>query len=225
MGADLNLAIPFVLLCMGSTLWSASRVCSISATSRSTPSVRLCAPRVRRTSICICRSGSSCHRRAVACLFGAAGRPDLEARGDYLAIVALGFGEIIRSSSTIFATGEPTNGPQGRRWIDPFRIGSFNLKRRPVGLDFTGPSSTTTSGRRGRRDHRSQPAPAEFPDRSRVGRSARDEIAARAMGINTRNMKLLAFAMGASSGSGVSEASCRDPEFHQSSRSCWSSRS
>jgi branched-chain amino acid transport system permease protein len=49
---------------------------------------------------------------------------------------------------------------------------------------------------------------------SRVGRAwmaiREDEIAAKAMGINTRNMKLLAFGMGASFG-GVSLARCSRP--------------
>jgi branched-chain amino acid transport system permease protein len=54
---------------------------------------------------------------------------------------------------------------------------------------------------------------------SRIGRAwvaiREDEIAAKAMGINTRNVKLLAFAMGASFGGvagamfGPSRASCR----------------
>src|SRR6476469_8269553 len=69
---------------------------------------------------------------AVACFFGVIlGTPTLKLRGDYLAIVTLGFGEIIR----IFMNNlsEPfnlTNGPQGVYMIDPFRVGSFSFSQR-----------------------------------------------------------------------------------------------
>ncbi|MES2933429.1 MAG: ABC transporter ATP-binding protein, partial [Pseudomonadota bacterium] len=65
----------------------------------------------------------------VAALFGALlGAPTLKLRGDYLAIVTLGFGEIIR----IFMNNlnEPvniTNGPQGINLIDPIRIFGVSL--------------------------------------------------------------------------------------------------
>ena len=141
----------------------------------------------------------------IACMFGVLlGAPTLKLRGDYLAIVTLGFGEIIR----IFLNNlsQPiniTNGPQGIYMIDPFRIGDFNFARREtiLGLDFTGPIKyyyfflvvmviiIVINLRL---------------QNSRIGRAweaiREDEIAARAMGINTRNMKLLAFAMGASFG-------------------------
>ena len=66
---------------------------------------------------------------AVACFFGVIlGAPTLKLRGDYLAIVTLGFGEIIR----IFLNNlsEPfnlTNGPKGIATIDPVRF---------FGMDF-----------------------------------------------------------------------------------------
>src|SRR6202795_288782 len=66
---------------------------------------------------------------AVACFFGVIlGAPTLKLRGDYLAIVTLGFGEIIR----IFLNNlsEPfnlTNGPKGITTIDPIRF---------LGVDF-----------------------------------------------------------------------------------------
>src|SRR5438270_5692660 len=66
---------------------------------------------------------------AVACFFGILlGAPTLKLRGDYLAIVTLGFGEIIR----IFLNNlsEPfnlTNGPKGLSTIDPIRL---------FGIDF-----------------------------------------------------------------------------------------
>jgi branched-chain amino acid transport system permease protein len=142
---------------------------------------------------------------AVACLFGVLlGTPTLKLRGDYLAIVTLGFGEIIR----IFLNNlsQPiniTNGPQGITLIDPFRVGdwSFAKPETVMGLDFTGPVKyyyfflvmmviVIVINIR-------------LQD-SRIGRAweaiREDEVAARAMGINTRNTKLLAFAMGASFG-------------------------
>ncbi|MEO8303660.1 MAG: ABC transporter ATP-binding protein [Betaproteobacteria bacterium] len=145
---------------------------------------------------------------AVACLFGVLlGAPTLKLRGDYLAIVTLGFGEIIRIFlNNLSQPVNLTNGPQGITLIDPFRIGSFDFAKREtiLGLDFTGPVKyyyllvlvviviIVINLRL---------------QNSRIGRAweaiREDEIAARAMGINTRNMKLLAFAMGASFG-GVS---------------------
>jgi branched-chain amino acid transport system permease protein len=142
---------------------------------------------------------------AVACFFGVIlGAPTLKLRGDYLAIVTLGFGEIVR----IFLNNlsEPfnlTNGPKGITTIDPIRV---------AGIDF---GVTTKIGA------------LVFSEAikyyyfllvvllvvivvnlrlqdSRIGRAweaiREDEIAARSMGINTRNLKLLAFAMGASFG-------------------------
>lgn len=141
----------------------------------------------------------------IACVFGVLlGAPVLKLRGDYLAIVTLGFGEIVR----IFINNlnEPvniTNGPQGITLIDPVRIGplSFSGTNEFAGLDFTSPvkyyylllvlvlAIIVINVR--------------LQD-SRIGRAweaiREDEIAAQAMGINLRNMKLLAFAMGASFG-------------------------
>ena len=67
----------------------------------------------------------------IACLFGVLlGAPTLKLRGDYLAIVTLGFGEIIRIFlNNLNAPINITNGPQGINLIDPFRIGSFSLGR------------------------------------------------------------------------------------------------
>ncbi len=142
---------------------------------------------------------------AVACLFGVLlGAPTLKLRGDYLAIVTLGFGEIIRIFlNNLSQPVNITNGPQGLYLIDPFRIGGFSFAQREtiLGLDFTGPVkyyyfflaaliAVMVINMR-------------LQD-SRIGRAweaiREDEVAARAMGINTRNIKLLAFAMGASFG-------------------------
>jgi branched-chain amino acid transport system permease protein len=145
---------------------------------------------------------------AVACFFGVLlGAPTLKLRGDYLAIVTLGFGEIIRIFlNNLSQPVNLTNGPQGITLIDPFRIGNFNFATPSTvgGLTFTGPIKyyyflvllviviILINLRL---------------QNSRIGRAweaiREDEVAARAMGINTRNMKLLAFAMGASFG-GVS---------------------
>jgi len=141
----------------------------------------------------------------VACLFGVLlGAPTLKLRGDYLAIVTLGFGEIIRIFlNNLSQPVNITNGPQGIATIDPFRIRGFNFSQREtiLGLDFTGPVkyyyfflaaliAVIVVNMR-------------LQD-SRIGRAweaiREDETAARAMGINTRNIKLLAFAMGASFG-------------------------
>ncbi len=142
---------------------------------------------------------------AVAALFGVMlGAPTLKLRGDYLAIVTLGFGEIVR----IFLNNlsQPVNitrGPQGIAGIDPVRVGSVDFSRSDslLGVVFTGPMKyyylllllllaiVLINVRL---------------QNSRIGRAweaiREDEVAARAMGIDTTGMKLLAFAMGASFG-------------------------
>lgn len=147
---------------------------------------------------------------AVAALFGVLlGFPVLGLRGDYLAIVTLGFGEIIRIFlNNLNAPINLTNGPQGISHIDPVSIGGISLGQPLNLLGLSIPSvqlyyylflgltliAILVSLR--------------LQD-SRIGRAwmaiREDEVAARAMGINTRDIKLLAFAMGASFG-GVSGA-------------------
>jgi branched-chain amino acid transport system permease protein len=142
---------------------------------------------------------------AIAALFGVAlGAPTLKLRGDYLAIVTLGFGEIIRIFlNNLSRPVNLTNGPQGIAGIDPFSIGSINFSTSEnlLGVDVSGPikyyylllavtvAVIVVNVRL---------------QNSRIGRAweaiREDEVAARAMGINTRNLKLLAFAMGASFG-------------------------
>jgi branched-chain amino acid transport system permease protein len=125
-------------------------------------------------------------------------------RGDYLAIVTLGFGEIIRIFlNNLDRPVNITNGPKGINAIDPvvfFGVDLskaqelFGIKLSPglmyyylimvlvIGVVFVSL----------RLQH------------SRIGRAwvaiREDETAAKAMGINTRNVKLLAFAMGATFG-------------------------
>jgi len=142
---------------------------------------------------------------AVACVFGVLlGAPTLKLRGDYLAIVTLGFGEIVRIFlNNLSQPVNLTNGPQGVTLIDPFTVGNFSFARSEtfLGLTFSGPVkyyyllmlvllAVIVINLR--------------LEDSRIGRAwiaiREDEVAAQAMGINTRNIKLLAFAMGASFG-------------------------
>ena len=141
---------------------------------------------------------------AVAAFFGVLlGAPTLKLRGDYLAIVTLGFGEIIR----IFLNNlnQPvniTNGPQGITLIDPFRDRrlTFAQRRHRRGLTFSAGQVLLPAVPCSSRRDRHQPAPAELAHRPRLGGDPRGRGRRRAMGINTRNMKLLAFAMGATFG-------------------------
>lgn len=141
----------------------------------------------------------------VAAFFGVLlGTPTLRLRGDYLAIVTLGFGEIIR----IFLNNldhpvNITNGPVGINKIDPITIAGLDLTRTHefLGLEFSGTHLY----------YYMLLALVMLTificirlEDSRVGRAwiaiREDEIAAQSMGINTRNIKLLAFAMGATFG-------------------------
>ncbi len=141
----------------------------------------------------------------LACCFGVLlGAPTLRLRGDYLAIVTLGFGEIIRIFlNNLNAPVNITNGPQGISMIDPVRAGGFSLGATQEIFGVSLPSVhlyyylfllfTLLAAFVSRR-----------LEDSRIGRAwmaiREDEVAAEAMGINTRNIKLLAFAMGATFG-------------------------
>jgi branched-chain amino acid transport system permease protein len=141
----------------------------------------------------------------IAALFGVLlGAPTLKLRGDYLAIVTLGFGEIIRIFlNNLSRPVNITNGPQGVTGIDPFRIDGLNFasSSRLLGLHFSEPTKyyyllvlvvavVVVINLR--------------LQNSRIGRAweaiREDETAARAMGINTTRLKLLAYAMGATFG-------------------------
>ena len=80
---------------------------------------------------------------ALAAMAGIAlGFPVLKLRGDYLAIVTLGFGEIIRIfMNNLDAPVNITNGPQGINRIDTIKIGEWALGRPETILGFriTGP--------------------------------------------------------------------------------------
>ncbi len=139
------------------------------------------------------------------------GFPVLKLRGDYLAIVTLGFGEIVR----IFMLNldrpiNLTNGPKGISNVDAVKVFGHDMSQRlTVNIgDFSYTFQSVTlyyylilffvvaaiviSYR--------------LQD-SRIGRAwmaiREDEIAAKAMGLNTRNLKLAAFGMSATFG-GVS---------------------
>lgn len=146
----------------------------------------------------------------LAAFFGALlGAPTLKLRGDYLAIVTLGFGEIIR----IFLNNldhpvNLTNGPKGLGQIDSVKIFGLDLGKRLELFGFDINSVTLYYYLFLVLVVISVIICYRLQD-SRIGRAwmaiREDEIAAKAMGINTRNMKLLAFGMGASFG-GVSGA-------------------
>jgi len=147
----------------------------------------------------------------LAAIFGILlGAPALKLRGDYLAVVTLGFGEIIRIFLiNLNAPVNLTDGPKGINMVDPVRIFGVSLAGKPgagATLDIFGyamPSvnayyflflalCTAFIALSVRLQH------------SRLGRAfmaiREDETAAQAMGIDTSKVKLLAFALGASSG-------------------------
>ena len=145
---------------------------------------------------------------ALAGFFGIVlGAPTLRLRGDYLAIVTLGFGEIIRVFlNNLDHPFNITNGPKGLSQIDSLHLFGHDLGRTLSIGNFSLASVSLY--------YYLFLALVVFSilicnrlEHSRVGRAwmaiREDEIAAKAMGINTRNLKLLAFGMGATFG-GVS---------------------
>jgi branched-chain amino acid transport system permease protein len=127
---------------------------------------------------------------AIAAIFGILlGAPTLRLRGDYLAIVTLGFGEIV--PQTFLNLSSVTNGPNGIGSLDqPNLFGhAFGFSATPyfyVILMLIAIGVTVASNLQN----------------SRLGRAwmaiREDELAARHMGINTTVAKLSAFALGAS---------------------------
>lgn len=115
------------------------------------------------------------------------GFPALRLRGDYLAIVTLGFGEMIRLILNNWDS--VTKGPNGILNIAPPKLGSFVFSK-PVHyyylIIFFVIITVITIKR---------------INNSRIGRAwiatREDEVAAEAMGIDTIKMKLLAFSFGA----------------------------
>ena len=140
----------------------------------------------------------------VAAAFGIVlGAPTLRLRGDYLAIVTLGFGEIVpRVFKNLAEWTSGVNGisaldkPELPLWIqgpwsgDPFAVVENFKIIQPLGFYvimvlLLGITVVLVNNLR----------------RSRIGRAwmavREDEVAAAAMGVNTVRMKLLAFAIGA----------------------------
>jgi branched-chain amino acid transport system permease protein len=138
---------------------------------------------------------------SVAAMFGAVlGAPTLRLRGDYLAIVTLGFGEIVPdlARNNVFGL---TGGPNGISAIDQPALPVYNHGHAAIEFGLNG----------------ANPVPyyatllvlialvvvvLRNVERSRLGRAwvaiREDEVAAAATGINTVTTKLLAFAIGAS---------------------------
>ena len=126
----------------------------------------------------------------VAALFGILlGAPTLRLRGDYLAIVTLGFGEIV--PQTFLNLAQWTGGPNGIGSLDQpaifgFRFGFAALPYYYLILALIAVAVAAADNLR----------------RSRLGRAwmaiREDELAAAHAGINTTTTKLAAFAIGAS---------------------------
>jgi branched-chain amino acid transport system permease protein len=128
---------------------------------------------------------------AVASLFGAVlGAPTLRLRGDYLAIVTLGFGEIVPDLATnnVFNL---TGGPNGISGIDQPSIGPIQFSSSPQWYYWSLLLLSVVVV-----------VLLRNIQNTRVGRAwvalREDEVAAAATGINTTSTKLLAFAIGAS---------------------------
>jgi branched-chain amino acid transport system permease protein len=103
------------------------------------------------------------------------GLPSLRLRGDYLAIVTLGFGEIIRVIITnVDVVGGARGLPGIPGWADLFWVGLGLVTVIAVALNLAG----STHGR------------ALFAIRD-------DEVAAESLGVNTTAYKVLAFVLGA----------------------------
>ncbi len=128
----------------------------------------------------------------IAALFGVLlGFPVLRLRGDYLAIVTLGFGEIIRIVlNNLDKPINITNGPQGLTPIQPPALFGLSLGQ-PLDFYFIVLALIVLVIIVARR-----------LEISRIGRAwaavREDELAARSMGVPLIQMKLLAFAIGAS---------------------------
>ena len=123
------------------------------------------------------------------------GAPTLRLRGDYLAIVTLGFGEIIRIVA-VNNPGNSTNGPRGVESAVPHPVVNLGFIRIEWGgnqlqywyllVVFVAVLAFLFYRLEGSRLGRAWAAVRE------------DEVAAQASGVNTTRVKLLAFAIGAS---------------------------
>ncbi len=125
----------------------------------------------------------------VAAFFGILfGVPTLRLKGDYLAIVTLGFGEIV--PIVVRNTPHLTNGPMGLNGVISPRMFGYDFGVESIPYYYLGVSMI---------------ALLIFVSyrlkESRIGRAwmaiREDEVAAGAMGVNRTRLKLLAFALGA----------------------------
>jgi branched-chain amino acid transport system permease protein len=136
------------------------------------------------------------------------GAPVLKLRGDYLAIVTLGFGEIVR----IFMLNldrpiNLTNGPKGISNVDAVTVFGHSMSQRLTvelgSWTYTFESVTLYYYLILFFVMMAIVIAYRLQD-SRIGRAwmaiREDEIAAKAMGLNTRNLKLAAFGMSATFG-------------------------
>jgi branched-chain amino acid transport system permease protein len=126
----------------------------------------------------------------IAAVFGILlGAPTLRLRGDYLAIVTLGFGEIV--PQTFLNLTQFTGGPNGISSLDQPTIGAFKFGSNSLAYYLTVLALIALAV-----------WVANNLRNSRLGRAwmaiREDELAAAHMGINTTTTKLAAFALGAS---------------------------
>ena len=134
------------------------------------------------------------------------GFPVLRLRGDYLAIVTLAFGEIIRL--VLLNWHEFTGGPNGISNVPrptffgiPFTRGEEGFAA-TFGLEYSNLHRLMflyyLVGRSGARDRFTSPTGCGACPIGRAWEALReDEIACRSLGLNTTNTKLTAFAIGA----------------------------
>jgi branched-chain amino acid transport system permease protein len=132
---------------------------------------------------------------ALAALLGLLiGAPVLRLRGDYLAIVTLGLGEIVSIITASRWAAPLIGGPQGMRGVTDAAIFGLNPQKNPQDFYYLALAFVLLAG---------------FVSwrlaGSRIGRAwnamREDEQVADAMGINTTRYKLLAFALGGAIGS------------------------
>jgi branched-chain amino acid transport system permease protein len=126
----------------------------------------------------------------IAAVFGILlGAPTLRLRGDYLAIVTLGFGEIV--PQTFLNLSQFTGGPNGIGSLDKPSIFAYKFSFDPLPYYFMVLALIALAV-----------WVANNLRESRLGRAwmaiREDELAAAHMGINTTTAKLAAFALGAS---------------------------
>jgi len=124
-----------------------------------------------------------------ACVIGVVlGWPTIRTRGDYLALVTLGFGEMIRLIARNWYS--VTNGPQGLMNIPPPSLGGLQV-RTPLAFYYLGLVFATTAVALFGRIKRSSVG-------TLLAAIGDDEDGAAACGVNPVRWKLYAFAVGAS---------------------------